>query len=500
MSALSYNSEFLALPLELVAEAGIERAKKLGASWAELRVNQNSSTWSIIHDLSVEDASKTAGTTLGVRVLLDGVWGFASDPEISVNGARRAAQSAIAIAKIATPLTTRRVELEYQIGNKNVEYKSNYEIDPFEVSNKDIADLLISWNNQVLSQGAEHIDSYFMAERELKFYADSNGNRFNQERLRSLAELTATRQDMDGNPVSLRSLAQPVARGYEWLIGNHYNWSEEVSNLGELLKQKASAPLVKEGIYDLIIDPSQLWLNVHETIGHATELDRVLGYEANYAGTTFVNTSDIGTLQYGSKMLQVKADRNDQYGLASIAFDDEGVESRSFPIITDGVLVGLQADRNSANIAGLKSNGCAYAEDASYVPIQRMPNISMQPSPVGRSRNEMTSDVEDGFLIIGDDSWSIDMQRKNFQFTAQQFWKIKNGEITQMVRNAAYQSTTPKFWSALSEVGGESEYKNYGALNCGKGQPGQSAPVGHGVPVAKFDQIKVINTSESGSK
>jgi TldD protein len=281
------------------------------------------------------------------------------------------------------------------------------------------------------------------------------------------------------------------------MVAGHYDWTREIENLGPLLVQKSAAPLVLPGRYDLVIDPTQLWLTIHESIGHATELDRILGFEANYAGTTFVRREDLGTLRYGDRKLNVTADRNMEHGLATVAFDDEGVPTRNFPLITDGILVGLQADRGSAQMVGLETTGCAYAEDANYVPLQRMPNISMQADPNGRSREEIVSDVEDGFLVIGDDSWSIDMQRKNFQFTAQQFWRIRNGQLDGMVRDAGYQSTTPQFWGSLAEVGGPQTWLLHGAINCGKGQPGQSAPVGHGAPVARFNQINVISTTDA---
>ena len=499
MAHVALNPAFLALPLDLVADVGLSTATSLGASWAEFRLCFKATNYVNTHDSIVENSTTGSSCSLGVRVLVNGVWGFASDPSITSLGALRAARAAIELAKIAAPLTTRKVELA-AIGAASVAtWNAPIEIDPFDVDPDDIGALLSYYSNVVLRNGAEHVSAHFLGMKDSRFYADTHGNRHIQQRIFSSSELTGTRSDVDGNSVSLRTLAPPVARGWEWMSGEHYNWKSDISELGSLLEEKSKSPFVVPGRYDLIIDPSQLWLTIHESIGHATELDRILGYEANYAGTTFVNVSDLNTLQYGSKLLNVTADRNVPYGLATVAFDDEGIATQSFPLISDGTLVGVQADRGSAQIAGLESTGCAYAVDADHVPIQRMPNISMQPAENGRVRADMIADVEDGLLVIGDDSWSIDMQRKNFQFTGQQFWRIRNGKIDGMVRNAAYQSTTPQFWNSLTEVGGPETYILHGALNCGKGQPGQSAPVSHGAPVARFNQIEVLNTTNNGN-
>ncbi len=488
--------EFALLPLGVLADAALSTATVEGASWAEFRVGRTASTYLGTHDHDVESRIQSADMALGVRVLVDGVWGFASDADISTQGARRAAHAAVQLARVSAPMTTRRVDLG-PIGPSRTEtWVAPLERDPFDVSHAEMAEVLTGRAAVVLANGAEHVDAYFLATKQTTFYADTHGNRLTQQRVHSLSEITGTRGDMDGNSVSLRTVAQPVARGWEWMTGGLYDWDGEVAELGDLLIRKATAPVVVPGRYDLVIDPTQLWLTIHESIGHATELDRVLGYEANYAGTTFVRQSDLGNLRYGNTMLNVTADRDTPHGLATVAFDDEGIPTRAFPLITDGVLVGLQADRGSAQMAGMQSNGCAYAETAGDVPLQRMPNISMQPAAQGRSRDEIVADVENGLLVVGDDSWSIDMQRKNFQFTGQQFWRIRDGEIDGMVRHAAYQSSTPKFWHALAEVGGPQTYGLFGALNCGKGQPGQSAPVSHGAPVARFNQIDVLDVTD----
>ena len=250
-----------------------------------------------------------------------------------------------------------------------------------------------------------------------------------------------------------------------------------------------------------MIDPSNLWLTIHESIGHATELDRALGYEAAYAGTSFATFDQLGSLQYGSEIMNITGDRTAAHGLATIGYDDEGVAAQSFDIVRDGVLVGYQLDRTIATEAGFgRSNGCAYASSPLFIPIQRMANVSLAPSSSDdASTEDLIRDVARGIYIVGDKSWSIDMQRYNFQFTGQRFFRIEDGSITGQLRDVAYQATTTEFWGSLAGLGGSATYVLGGATNCGKGQPGQSAPVSHGCPSALFRRVRVLNTKqESG--
>jgi TldD protein len=267
------------------------------------------------------------------------------------------------------------------------------------------------------------------------------------------------------------------------------------------LAEKLAAPSVEAGLYDLVIDPSNLWLTIHESIGHATELDRALGYEAAYAGTSFATVDQLGTLVYGSPIMQVTGDRTTPYGLATVGYDDEGVAAQSFDIVKDGILVGYQIDRRMAAENDLgRSNGCAFADSPLHAPIQRMANVSLAPAPgVGPTTQDLIGRVERGIYIVGDKSWSIDMQRYNFQFTGQRFYRIDHGRLTGQLRDVAYQATTTDFWGAMEAVGGRSTYVLGGAFNCGKGQPPQVAPVSHGCPSALFRGINVLNArAETG--
>jgi len=250
-----------------------------------------------------------------------------------------------------------------------------------------------------------------------------------------------------------------------------------------------------------VIDPSNLWLTIHESIGHATELDRALGYEAAYAGTSFATLDKLGSLQYGSPVMNVTGDRVVEHGLATIGYDDEGVAAQRFDIVRDGVLVGYQLNRQMAQANDFeRSNGCAFADSAGHIPMQRMPNVSLGPAADGPSVDELIGGVERGIYIKGDRSWSIDMQRFNFQFTGQQFHRIENGRLVGQLRDVAYQATTTDFWGSMEAVGGPATYVLGGAFNCGKGQPGQVAAVSHGCPAGLFRNVNVINTKSEGGR
>ena len=301
----------------------------------------------------------------------------------------------------------------------------------------------------------------------------------------------------------MASVAPPVAGGWEHMTGtggngDPWDWDTELDRLPGWLDEKAAAPSVEPGAYDLVIDPSNLWLTIHESVGHATEYDRAIGYEAAYAGTSFATPDLLGTLRYGSPAMQVTGDRTVPHGLATIGYDDDGVAATQWDLVRDGVLVGYQLDRTFAPRLGLaRSNGCAFADSPHHVPLQRMANVSLLPDrAVDRSTDDLIAGVDDGIYVVGDRSWSIDMQRANFQFTGQRFFRIRGGRLAGQLRDVAYQSLTTDFWGSLDAVGGPSTWRLHGAMNCGKAQPGQSAPVSHGCPSALFRRVNVLNTRD----
>jgi TldD protein len=341
-----------------------------------------------------------------------------------------------------------------------------------------------------------------MQVRENKFYADTAGTITTQQRVRLHPAFTAVNVDRGAGAFSsMRTLAPPVGRGWEYLTGTGWDFDAEITELPGLLAEHAKAPSVEAGTYDLVIHPSNLWLTIHESIGHATELDRALGYEAAYAGTSFATLDKLNSLVYGSSIMNITGDRTAEHGLASIGWDDEGVQAQQFDIVRDGVLVGYQLNRQMAHANGFgRSNGCAFADSTGHIPLQRMANVSLQPAADGPSVDDLIGGVERGIYVLGDRSWSIDMQRFNFQFTGQQFHRIENGKLVGQLRDVAYQATTTDFWGSMEAVGGPGTYVLGGAFNCGKGQPGQVAAVSHGCPVALFRGVNVLNTLAEGGR
>ena len=341
--------------------------------------------------------------------------------------------------------------------------------------------------------------------KEQVFYADTAGTTTTQQRVRVDPDIAVTAVDRTaGGFETLRTVAPPVGRGWEYLTGTGWDWQRELSELPDLLAEKIVAPTVESGPTDLVLDPTNLWLVIHESIGHATEYDRAIGYEAAYAGTSFATPDRLGSLRYGSDALTVTGDRTVAHGLASVAYDDEGVataETGPFDLIRSGILVGYQVDRAFAARLGLpRSTGCSYADSAAHVPMQRMPNVSLAPDPtVDRTTADLIAGVDDGIYVVGDRSWSIDMQRYNFQFTGQRFYRIQAGRLAGQVRDVAYQATTTDFWTALEAVGGPSTWLLGGAFTCGKAQPGQVAPVSHGCPSALVRGIRVLDTGSEGA-
>jgi TldD protein len=299
----------------------------------------------------------------------------------------------------------------------------------------------------------------------------------------------------------MRTTAPPAGRGWEYAVGTAWDWPGELAEIPEMLSEKLSSPTVEAGLYDVVIDPTNLFLTIHESIGHATELDRALGYEAAYAGTSFATPDRLGSLKYGSPVMHVTGDRTAEHGLATVGYDDEGVEGQSWDLVRDGILVGFQLNRAMAAREGFdRSNGCAFADSPSHVPLQRMANVSLRPSPGGPTTEELISAMGNGLYIVGDKSWSIDMQRYNFQFTGQRFYRVRNGRLAGQVRDAAYQGVTTEFWGSMEAAGGESTYLLGGAFNCGKGQPAQIAPVSHGCPSVLFRQVRILNAQQESGR
>jgi TldD protein len=497
------DPEFTALPLAALADAALDAARRLGAQHADIRVERLLGQSIDLRDGAVTGVADSATMGLAVRVLVDGVWGFASHVELTPNRAAAVAEQAVAVARTLAPVAVERVERAAEPVHAEAVWVSAYELDPFTVPTRDKVELLVEWSQRLLAaDGVDHVRGGVEQVKENKFYADLAGSSITQQRVRVAPALTATTVDRAGGGFeSMRTLAPPVGRGWEYLTGTGWLWADELAQLPEMLAEKTKAPSVRPGPTDLVIDPTNLWLTIHESVGHATEYDRAIGYEAAYAGTSFATPDKLGSLQYGSPVMHVTGDRVIDHGLATVGFDDDGVATSEWDLVRDGVLVGYQLDRTFAPRLGLeRSNGCAFADSPHHVPIQRMANVSLRPDTErDTSVAELVAGVEDGIYVVGDRSWSIDMQRYNFQFTGQRFYRIENGELAGQLRDVAYQATTTDFWGSLDAVGGPSTWQLGGAMNCGKAQPGQVAPVSHGCPAARFRGVNVLNTQEEGS-
>jgi TldD protein len=494
------DPQFTALPLRELADAARQQAADLGAQHADFRAEQIRSQQIGLSDGNLETLFDADDVGLAVRVVVDGTWGFAAAVDLTPEAAAQAAKEAVEVARVSAAMNTERIELAPEPPHGDVSWVSAYEVDPFTVSAADKVALLGDWSRQLLSRdGVDHVDAHLLQVRECKFYSDGATTAV-QQRVRLHPTLTAVAVEKDGRFETMRTLAPPVGRGYEYLLGTGWDFESELDQLPGFLAEKLAAPTVRPGRYDLVIEPSNLWLTIHESIGHATELDRALGYEAAYAGTSFATPDKLGTLQYGSPHMRVVGDRTTEHGLATVGYDDEGVAGQSWDLITDGVLSGYQLDRRMAALRGLdRSNGCSFADSPGHMPLQRMANVSLQPAENGPSTEELIAGVEDGIYIAGDKSWSIDMQRYNFQFTGQRFYRISHGRLAGQLRDVAYQATTTDFWNSMEAVGGPQTWVLGGAFNCGKGQPGQVAPVSHGAPSALMRGIRILNTAEEAS-
>jgi TldD protein len=498
-----------------MADAALQRAADLGAEHADFRAERIRDQQIGLSDGNLETLYDADDVGLAVRVVVEGTWGFASAADLTAEAAARAATAAVDVARVAAAVNTERIELAPEPAHGEVSWVSAYQVDPFGVGVADKIALLQQWSAGLLARdGIDHVDASLLQVKECKFYSDG-ATTATQQRVRLHPSLTAVAVPADGRFETMTTLAPPVGRGYEFLdpagpADGRWDFAAELAEMPELLAAKLAAPSVEPGRYDLVIDPTNLWLTIHESIGHATELDRALGYEAAYAGTSFATPDRLGTLQYGSPLMRVTADRTAEHGLATVGYDDEGVAAQSWDLITGGVLTGFQLDRRMATAlgpgagggrsAGGGSNGCAFADSPGHMPIQRMANVSLQPADGGPGTAELIAGVEHGIYIVGDKSWSIDMQRYNFQFTGQRFFLISHGRLAGQLRDAAYQATTTEFWNSMEAVGGPQTYVLGGAFNCGKGQPSQVAPVSHGCPAVLMRGVRILNSVQEGAQ
>ncbi|QWF14806.1 TldD/PmbA family protein [Lysobacter capsici] len=512
-------AEALLVPLDVarkktLADIALNAAKAAGASYCDARIGRYLRQFVITREDKVQNVVNTESTGIGIRVLVDGAWGFAATNQLNNDAVAKAAQQAAAIARANAKSQTSKVELAKTPGVGEVAWKTPIRKNAMEVAIKEKADLLLGVNAAAINAGASFVNSMLFLVNEQKYFASTDGSYIDQDVHRIWAPMTITAIDKASGKFRTRDgLSAPMGMGFEYLDGDasgkvvlpngavsynkSYDMLADAVAAAKQAQQKLTAPSVKPGKYDLVLDPSHTWLTIHESIGHPLELDRVLGYEANYAGTSFATLDKLKSgFKYGSDQVTVFADKTQEGSLGAVGFDDEGVKTKRWNLIKDGILVDYQTIRDQAHILGkTESDGCCYADSWSSVQFQRMANVSLAPGKNKLSVADMVKDVENGIYIVGAGSFSIDQQRYNAQFGGQLFYEIKNGKITGMLEDVAYQIRTPEFWNSCVAVCDDSDYRMGGSFFDGKGQPGQVSAVSHGSSTARFNGVNVINTA-----
>jgi TldD protein len=480
---------------EQLAALALARASKLGCSYADIRINKYRNESVFTREQQVLNVSRSHNFGFGVRVLYKGAWGFAASHMVTAASIRKVTDQAVDIARANSRFQRKPVKL---VAAEKVvaKWTSAFEQDPFEAPMEKKVEFLLKVNEAAMrAKGASFVTSGLSFQNEQKFFASTDGSITDQYIIRTLPFFTVTAVNRSVGDFQTRSsLFGPKTIGYEYL--EQAPWLEDARKAGEEAAAKLTAKPVVPAQCDLVLHPSHLWLTIHESVGHSTELDRALLWEADYAGTSFLTPDKAGKLEFGSRLCNFYADRTQPHGLATVGYDDEGVKAQRWPLVKDGVFIDWQTTRDLAPLIGeSKSYGCLHSDSWGSVPFPRMPNVSLEPASDDASLEDLVSGVDKGILIYGNGSWSIDQQRYNFQFGGQTFWEIKNGKITEMLRDAAYQSRTTDFWHACDKLGGRATYELNGAANDGKGEPGQANAVSHGCPVARFRQINVLNTA-----
>ncbi|WAH64552.1 TldD/PmbA family protein [Xanthomonas hortorum] len=499
-----------------LADAGLNAARQAGASYCDVRIGRYLRQFVITREDKVQNVVNTESIGAGIRVLVAGAWGFAATNDLTEQGVAKAASQAAAIAKANAKVQGTPVQLAPTPGVGEVSWKTPIKKNAMEVPIKDKVDLLLGVNAAATAAGANFVNSMLFVVNEQKYFASTDGSYIDQDVHRIWAPMSVTAIDKASGKFRTRDgLSAPMGLGYEYLdgaasgkfvspngvvnYGLSYDMKEDAIAAAKQAQEKLKAPSVKPGKYDLVLDPSHTWLTIHESVGHPLELDRVLGYEANFAGTSFATLDKLKAgFQYGSDKVHILADKLQPGSLGAVGYDDEGVKTKQWDLIRDGKLVDYQAIRDQAHILGkTASDGCCYADSWSSVQFQRMANVSLAAGKTPLSVSDLIKNVENGIYIIGDGSFSIDQQRYNAQFGGQLFYEIKNGAITRMLEDVAYQIRTPEFWNACSAVADQRDYRMGGSFFDGKGQPSQSSAVSHGSSTARFDGINVINTARS---
>ena len=493
-SMTSTESELLSLAMDV--------ARSEGADYADGRVIRTQFEAVGAREQMITQVQSTDSYGINVRALVGGSWGFAATQIFTRDAVANIAREAVAIARAnneVAPSTTMLAPVDIF---PDADWVTPHSIDPFTIPIEDKAALLLRVNEEALRvNNIRFSSSSILSVKEERLLATTEGSVVRQTLMRINPSINITAISPDGSDFQSRSaVVEPAGRGYEYVMGlelaaNAQGWAEEAA-------MKLDAPGVEPGKWDLVLHPSNLWLTIHENIGHPTELDRALGFEANYAGTSFIYPPEdvIGKLKMGPEFLQFEGNRTEFGGCATTGWDDEGVPAEAWPIIKDGIFVDYQTTREQAawisQHTGIdRSHGCSYGQNWESMPFQRMPNVSMLPGEENLSEDDVIAATERGILVEGRGSYSIDQQRYNIQFGGQVFWEIRNGRKYQMLRDVAYVGRTPEFWNSLDVIGGPQTYFLGASFGDAKGQPIQVNAVSHGCPISLFRDIDIINTA-----
>jgi TldD protein len=476
--------------LRELTEVALKTAKRSGASYADIRIcyykNQNISA----RDRIITSLNTNENSGFGVRAFVNGGWGFASSSVISKNEIKKRTKLAVEIAR-ASAMTLEK-PLKLADVPAYVDYwQTPFIKDPFKIPVERKVELLLKINEKMLKvRGVMRAISRLGFISEHKYFGSTIGSFIEQLIIRSSAYYTAVAVGPAG--FETRSFPEmPLNKGYEHI--EELPLLYEAERIASEAVQKLSAKPSPIGEKDLILLPSHLALTIHESVGHATELDRVLGWEADYAGTSFATPEKQGNFHYGSKLVNLVGDRSIPNLRSSVGYDDDGVKTKSFYIVREGILNDYATTRDTAPLIGAEeSNACSYADSWYNTPILRMPNLSLEAGGKDAPTLEaLIADTRDAILIDGMGSYSIDHQRRNFQFGGDAFFEVKNGKKGVMLKDVTYQSNTPEFWGSVDAICGEAEWKPYGVEGCGKGQPGQRAQMTHGSSPVRVRKIKV---------
>ena len=500
-----------------LADIALNATKSLGATYTDVRIGRYLNQFVTTREKKVQNILNTESYGVGIRVIANGTWGFAASNDLSPDGLKKTAERAVAIAKANSKFQKEPVKLAPTLPYGEVSWKTPIKKNGFEVPIKEKVDLLLNANAKAMEKGATFVNSIMFLVNEQKYFASSEGSYIDQDVHRTWPNFTVSMVDRaSGQFKNRNAFSAPVGMGYEYLDGKaedkiqgpggiilynkSYDIVEDATMAAEQAKQMIAGKSVEPGKYDLVLEPSHMWLTIHESVGHPTELDRVLGYEANYAGTSFLTMDkwQSKNFQFGSNIVNFKADKEQVGSLGAVGYDDEGVKCKSWDLIKDGVLVNYQAIRDQVGMIGQKeSHGCCYSQSWADVQFQRMANVSLQPGKQQLTPEQMISGVDKGIYIVKDGSFSIDQQRYNFQFGGVLFFEIKGGKIVGMLKDVAYQANTREFWNSCVQICDDRDYRLNGAFNDGKGQPAQSNAVSHGSATTRFNGVNVINTGRT---